>query len=136
MLTQIITATETHFGNHGAHSRGVSAILQTEKSPFDLLDGAQYFRPASPMLIHGTLQVWRGFYIQASTIFCKHLILADSWDSLCYSIRSFGSELGQCLDQVSSALGESRRFTGQLFNNIGRPSPNQARRHGSRQRIC
>jgi hypothetical protein len=36
--SQIITATETHPSNHGSHSRGVYAMLPTQKSSIELLD--------------------------------------------------------------------------------------------------
>ena len=57
MFLQIITADESHFGSHGAHVRGVSAMLSSEKSPFDLRHGARLFKLANSLLLKGPLQV-------------------------------------------------------------------------------
>jgi len=53
----MVTATETRPDDHGPHAKGVSAILRTENSPFDLLNGALKFQMANSLLAKGPLKV-------------------------------------------------------------------------------
>jgi hypothetical protein len=48
---QMISATESHHGEHGAHVRGVSAILSAGESRLDLVNGVKAFQLADPLLI-------------------------------------------------------------------------------------
>ena len=57
IFAQIITADESHYGSHGAHVRGVSAMLSSDKSPFDLRQGARLFQLANSLLLKDPLQV-------------------------------------------------------------------------------
>lgn len=57
MSTQIVTADESHYGSHGAHVTGVSAMLSSDNSPFDLRQGARLFQLANSLLLKGPLQV-------------------------------------------------------------------------------
>ncbi|KIW18467.1 hypothetical protein PV08_02755 [Exophiala spinifera] len=48
---QMISATESHHGEHGTHVRGVSAILSSGESRLDLVNGVKTFKLADPVLI-------------------------------------------------------------------------------------
>ncbi|KIW46773.1 uncharacterized protein PV06_02411 [Exophiala oligosperma] len=50
-LYEMISATESDHGKHGAHIRGVSAILSTGESRLDLVNGVKVFQVADPQLI-------------------------------------------------------------------------------------
>ena len=50
---QIISATEKHHGEHGAHVRGVAAILSSENSPFSRHPAAQLFQEGDSPLLRG-----------------------------------------------------------------------------------
>ena len=47
-----------NLSDYGTHSRGVSAILCTESSPFDLLGGVRTYHLANPLLLDEPLKVW------------------------------------------------------------------------------
>lgn len=47
--SQIITSTGTRLGAHVAHAKGISAILVSKFSPFDLLCDGKLFQVASPI---------------------------------------------------------------------------------------
>jgi hypothetical protein len=48
--SQIITSTEAYPYAHVAHARGISAILISKFSPFDLMCGGKLFQVANPVL--------------------------------------------------------------------------------------
>ena len=53
----MITAAETHPGNHKAHARGVAAILQIDTSPLDLFGAVRFIQSGHPLVSNGVLQV-------------------------------------------------------------------------------
>ncbi|EXJ90106.1 hypothetical protein A1O3_03175 [Capronia epimyces CBS 606.96] len=55
-LYEIIISNEGHPGHHTAHVRGVSAILSSKNSPFDLLGGMQLFQLNNPILLKEPLK--------------------------------------------------------------------------------
>ncbi|OCL02966.1 hypothetical protein AOQ84DRAFT_303720 [Glonium stellatum] len=55
-LYEIITSTEGNPDQHVAHVRGVSAILCSENSPFDLLAGTDLFQLGNPLLLKAPLE--------------------------------------------------------------------------------
>jgi hypothetical protein len=57
ICVQIITATEAHPSNHSSHSRGVYAILETERSPLGVLQVSRCFRMSNPLSIKMTRKV-------------------------------------------------------------------------------
>lgn len=58
---QMICATESHHGEHGAHVRGVSAILRAGESRLVLVNGVKAFELADPVLIGVPLKVGEPF---------------------------------------------------------------------------
>ncbi len=53
----MITAGETHPGNHKAHARGVAAILQIDTSPLDLFRAVRFIQSGHPLVSNGVVQV-------------------------------------------------------------------------------
>ncbi|KAJ9646062.1 hypothetical protein H2204_000724 [Knufia peltigerae] len=50
-LYEIISTTEAYSSAHSAHSKGVSAILGSEHSPFSIFEGAKLFQMSNPLRI-------------------------------------------------------------------------------------
>ncbi|KIW18641.1 hypothetical protein PV08_02930 [Exophiala spinifera] len=50
-LYEIISTTEAYSSAHSAHSRGVSAILGSDHSPFSIFEGAKLFQMSNPLRI-------------------------------------------------------------------------------------
>ncbi|RDW59099.1 hypothetical protein BP5796_12023 [Coleophoma crateriformis] len=48
-LYEIITSTDAYHGAHIAHARGISAILISKQSPFDLVCGGKLFQLSNPL---------------------------------------------------------------------------------------
>ncbi|RFU23778.1 hypothetical protein B7463_g12560, partial [Scytalidium lignicola] len=55
-LYEILTCTKENIGEHVTHARGVSAILSSKGSPFDLLGGMQLFQLSNPLILKEPLQ--------------------------------------------------------------------------------
>ena len=53
----MVTAGNTHPGNHQAHARGVAAILQIDVWPLDLFGAVRSIQSDHPLISNGVVQV-------------------------------------------------------------------------------
>ncbi|KIW60934.1 hypothetical protein, variant [Exophiala xenobiotica] len=109
-LYEIISTTEAYPSAHSAHSKGVSAILTSEHSPFDIFAGAKLFQMSNPLRLDpARLENSRNHGILCAPLLADSV---QSLDSIMVRTRPIAARMQQLIksptDMTAEELGQLR----------------------------